>query len=215
MTAEIDLIVPLKSPHRGKTRLRTHREPSVQHSELVLALAHDTLAAARATPQVRSLLVVTAAPAEIRALQEHDTELFDETDAGGLNSALCRAAQWLQKLRHPRGIVGVLQADLPALRPAELTNALHEAAGERAFITDRQGTGTTLLLAAPGQPLAPRFGIGSAVAHAESGAYELSTPAPTLRSDVDTPQDLAHAARLGLGAHTRKLVGTTALPTPG
>ena len=214
MTADIDLIVPLKSPHHGKTRLRTHSTPSARHAELVMALARDTLAAARATPQVRSLLVVTPAPQALATLTTHDIELLDESGADGLNSALCRGEQLLRGRRHTSGVLGVLQADLPALRPQELMETALEAAGERSFVADRHGTGTTLLLSAPEEPLHPLFGTDSAAAHADSGARALTTPAPTLRGDVDTAADLAHTRELGLGHHTREVLSGLAMAPP-
>jgi len=112
----------------------------------------------------------------------------------------------------PATPVGALQADLPALRPEELDCAVRTglATGARAFCTDRTGTGTTLLLAPPGQPLEPRFGPGSAAAHRATGAWELPGCWPGLRCDVDTAADLAVARDLGLGRFTR-----AALSRPG
>jgi 2-phospho-L-lactate guanylyltransferase len=104
-------------------------------------------------------------------------------------------------------VIGALQADLPALRAAELSAALAEAGDRRAFVADAEGTGTTLLLSSPGGELAPRFGAGSARAHAESGANPVTAPVPTLRRDVDTPRDLAAAERLGLGRWTTAVLG--------
>ncbi len=102
-----------------------------------------------------------------------------------------------------------LTADLPALRPAELAEALRAArAGPpdvRHFVADASGTGTVLLAAPPGVPLRPRFGSGSAAAHAASGARPLAGDWPSLRRDVDTAADLATAARLGLGPRTAAL----------
>jgi 2-phospho-L-lactate guanylyltransferase len=103
--------------------------------------------------------------------------------------------------------VAALTGDLPALRPAELTAGLSEAgaAGGRAFVPDASGAGTTLLTAPSGAALRPRFGPGSAAAHASSGATPLLGPWPSLRRDVDTAADLAAAAVLGLGPHTARL----------
>lgn len=85
------------------------------------------------------------------------------------------------------------------------------AAGARRFVADAPGDGTVLLTAAPGVPLDPQFGPGSATAHARSGALALVGEWPTLRRDVDTPADLAAAAALGLGPHTAAL-GFAATP---
>jgi 2-phospho-L-lactate guanylyltransferase len=91
------------------------------------------------------------------------------------------------------------------LRAEELDGAVRAglAAGRRAFCSDRLGTGTTLLLAPPGQPLDPRFGSDSAAAHRASGAHELPGRWPGLRCDVDTVADLTAAGQLGLGRFTR------------
>jgi 2-phospho-L-lactate guanylyltransferase len=56
--------------------------------------------------------------------------------------------------------------------------------------------------------LDPRFGPGSAAAHAASGARPLHGDWPTLRRDVDTDADLADAARLGLGPRTARLLAS-------
>jgi 2-phospho-L-lactate guanylyltransferase len=63
-----------------------------------------------------------------------------------------------------------------------------------------------LLTAPPGVPLDPRFGIGSAAAHAGSGAVELTGDWPALRRDVDTPDDLWAVLSLGAGTHTAALL---------
>src|SRR5919204_619987 len=68
-----------------------------------------------------------------------------------------------------------------------------------AIVPDASGTGTTLLTAPSGAALNPRFGTGSAAAHAASGAVPLVGPWPSLRRDVDTAADLRAAAALGLG----------------
>jgi 2-phospho-L-lactate guanylyltransferase len=68
-------------------------------------------------------------------------------------------------------------------------------------VVDSAGTGTTLLAAAPGIALAPEYGLSSRATHLRSGAVELPG-APGLRLDVDTPDDLAEALRLGVGEAT-------------
>ncbi|WP_197320939.1 2-phospho-L-lactate guanylyltransferase [Saccharomonospora sp. NB11] len=219
----VDLIVPLKRPSTGKSRLRgvlghvgaehvddlAHPGDPARHTELVLALAYDTLHAAVSTPGVRRVLVVGSDPAALALLRELDVEVVGEPSGpggtDGLNAAL-RAGERLLRAKDPDSVVGALQADLPALRPDELDTALTQAGGERAFVADRPGTGTTLLLSAPGAALRPRFGPGSARAHALTGATAITAPLPSLRGDVDTPGDLDHARLLGLGERTRAVL---------
>lgn len=192
--------MPIKRLDRAKSRLRgAVRED--QHAELVLALLLDTVTAAITADGVRRVLVVCEDERVPAALLGTGVECLDERGLPGLNAALTFGAE---ALRTRTGTVGALQADLPALRPADLSAAIEEAAGRRAYCADRPGTGTTLLLAAPGEPLHPRFGPGSADAHAATGAVRAGTGLASLRCDVDTEDDLAVAAELGLGVATGK-----------
>ena len=61
-----------------------------------------------------------------------------------------------------------------------------------------------MLCAGPGESLRPQFGVGSAAAHAASGAAALVADA-ALRTDVDTVEDLLAALALGVGAATASL----------
>jgi 2-phospho-L-lactate guanylyltransferase len=187
------VVVPVKRLAAAKSRLRG---VAADHTGLVLAMAEDTVRAVLACSVVSGVLVVSDDAAVARTLGGLGTRVVPDSPAGGLNAAI----------RHGAGVAGAgwvaaLAADLPALRPEELTEAL-SAARARAFVADASGTGTTLLVAPPGVGLDPRFGPGSAARHAASGAVPLAGNWPTLRRDVDTPVDLAEAERLGLGPAT-------------
>jgi 2-phospho-L-lactate guanylyltransferase len=106
-------------------------------------------------------------------------------------------------------------ADLPCLRTPDLETALSQAAaqGRRAFVADAAGTGTTLLAAPAGVELDPRFGPGSAAAHAASGAHAITGPLASLRLDVDTTDDLDRALRLGAGPETAQVARLVRLPS--
>lgn len=202
MDRVVDLIIPVKRLDRAKSRLRGVHD---QHEELVLALLLDTVTAAGGTPGVRRVLVVCEDKRVPDALRGIGVDCVDERGLPGLNPALAYGESVLRAGdRH--GVVGALQADLPALRPADLAAALREADGRRAFCADRAGTGTTLLLSAPGGPLDPRFGPGSAAAHRSSGAAPITAAVPALRCDVDTEEDLSAALGLGAGPRTSTMV---------
>ena len=127
----------------------------------MLALLLDTVTAAVRAEGVRRVLVVCEDARVPAALRGTGVDCVDERGLPGLNAALSFGAGVLRE-RDAHGVVGALQADLPALRPAELAAAVGLGGGRRAFCADRPGTGTTLLLSAPGGPLEPRFGPGSA-----------------------------------------------------
>jgi 2-phospho-L-lactate guanylyltransferase len=211
----VDLIVPMKPPRAGKSRLRGALDDpgdDARHAELVLALASDTLAAVTSAEGVRRVLVVAADPETLDELRLFGVEIIREpAGARGLNAAL-RHGESVLRRDDATSSIGALQADLPALRSEDLTAALAEAAGRRAFTADRQGTGTTLLLSAPGAPLDPWFGVGSASAHTRSGAVPLQLEALSLRSDVDTSGDLTHACSIGVGKHTAVILGARCSP---
>jgi len=195
----LDLVVPVKRLERAKSRLVGAADGGIgdrrAHADLVVALALDTITAAAAADGVGDVVVVTSDPMLTAVLRTEGIRCVPEAEPG-LNEAYRHGATMLG--RH----VGALQADLPALRTAELAAAIAAADGKRAFVPDRQGTGTTLLIAAAGEPLDPRFGVGSAQAHRASGAVELIGDWPSLRCDVDTEADLSVAAELGLGPRT-------------
>lgn len=197
------LVIPVKPLGAAKTRLRGAL-PSVPHERLVLALALDTVAAARHCAEV---CVVCDDPAVGREAAALGARVLPDEPRAGLNAALRFGAASAYRTGH---WIGALAADLPALRPEDLAGALAAAAADpgRAYVADASGTGTTLLAAAPGAELDPRFGPGSAAAHAASGARPLHGDWPTLRRDVDTDADLADAARLGLGPRTARLLAS-------
>lgn len=189
------VLLPAKSLPEAKSRLAGATGDTATHRELVLAIRADTIAAARAAEGVARLVLVvdTAAAAQ-------DVPLAFVQTRPGLNAALAEAAADAAT-RWPAHGVAALAGDLPALRPQELAAALALAAAcERAFVPDAAGTGTTVLTALPGRPLQPAFGTGSAARHA-AGATRLPAGAG-LRQDVDTAEDLARAAELGLGPRT-------------
>ncbi|ASO22352.1 2-phospho-L-lactate guanylyltransferase [Actinoalloteichus hoggarensis] len=209
MGTGVDLLVPVKMLHSAKSRLLGAADRGVgdraRHAQLVVALLVDTMAAARGAEGVRRVIAVTSDLVVSAAVLAEGHTVLAEPPEGGLNAALRHGSDHLLAA-DPSARVGALQADLPALRSEDLADALIEAGAGRAFCADRQGTGTTMLLAAPGAPLLPEFGVGSAARHAASGAMSLVGSRPTLRCDVDTEDDLREAARLGLGERTRALL---------
>ncbi|WP_306362563.1 2-phospho-L-lactate guanylyltransferase [Nocardia sp. CC227C] len=135
---------------------------------------------------------------------------------GGLNAALSAAADAVRRRHGPVELLA-LQADLPALRPAELSGMLTAAPGnQRAVVADHTGTGTVALLVRDGStPLAPLFGADSARRHIAAGAVALLGDWPGLRQDVDTADDLGRAMALGVGVNTRALLGELGMALPG
>lgn len=194
------VLVPVKSPALGKTRLQV---PDHLRPGLAAAFARDTVTAARRTPGVAEVVVVTADPEVTAHARQHG--LTTEPDSGGLNGSL-RAAARSVRSRHPGAVPVALCADLPCLRPADLEAALAQVgAGACWFVADADGRGTTTY-AAPYDAFDPRFGVHSRTAHLAAGAVEVRGALETLRRDVDDEAALAAALRLGVGAFTADAV---------
>lgn len=218
------IVIPVKRLILAKTRLsaalagNTRKDlligsrPSAQrptagdwlpaNGRIALAMASDTVCAALASAAVASVVVVTDDRLAADTLSTLGARVVPDAPDDGLNAALRYGAAAALAQRPGAGIAA-LSADLAALRPEDLTDALAQAAEHaRAYVSDVQGTGTTLLSALPGHELDPRFGTESAQAHRRSGAHSLGGGWPSLRRDLDTRADLADAVRLGLGPAT-------------
>jgi 2-phospho-L-lactate guanylyltransferase len=200
-TPRFTLLVPVKDGAAAKTRLDA--VDGAARADLMAAFARDAITAAQGSPLVE-VYVVGDATALAPALDGLDVAVLPDEGQGDLNRALVAAAG---RVSRPDRGVGVMLADLPCLRTADLEAALADAlvGGGRRFVADAAGTGTTLLLAPRGVDLDPRFGSGSAVAHASSGAVPIVGELASLRLDVDTTDDLQRAMRLGVGAHTTRV----------
>ena len=191
-------VVPIKPLALAKSRLTVSDD---LRRALVLAFAVDTVTALQANPFVSGVVVVTDDP-EVeremaalgaRLLRDDGTGLCPAVRAGGTY-----AASWW-----PSAGVLIVPADLPCLVAADVTAVL--AASQRtdgAFLPDRSGEGTTLLLSAPTRPVVARYGPGSAIRHRALGLRCLDDGPPGARLDIDTVADLQAAVMLGLGPQT-------------
>lgn len=171
---------------------------------LALAFALDTVAAVLECGEVGDVTVVTDDERAGAELAHLGAFVVPDAPAAGLNAALRYGAERVRE-RRPRAPVAALNGDLPALRAAELSLVLREAAHapERAFLADAAGVGTTLLAAGPASLLSPGFGGASRARHLASGAREITLrDVVSVRQDVDTGDDLRVALSLGVGPRT-------------
>lgn len=203
---DVGLIIAVKRLAAAKTRLAPVFSARTRE-KVVLAMLIDTLTAASEVMALHSITVVTPDPAAaVTAADLGAHVLPDPTPPGHpdpLNNAIAAAERAVAE-----SVVNlvVLQGDLPALQPEELDGAIAAARNhQRSFVADRLGTGTAALCAF-GVALDPRFGPDSASRHRGSGGVELTGAWPGLRCDIDTPDDLAVARRLGVGAATTRIL---------
>lgn len=206
------LVVPLKPLALAKSRLA--ETAGEVRPALALAFALDTVAAALACAQVADVTAVTDDPTAGPQLAGLGAFVVADAPGAGLNAALRYGAERVRE-RRPYAPVAALNGDLPALRPAELTLVLGQAAAarERAFLADAAGVGTTLLAALPQVALSPAFGGPSRARHLASGAREIVLPGVlSVRQDVDTGEDLRAALSLGVGPRTATAAAGLLIP---
>jgi 2-phospho-L-lactate guanylyltransferase len=205
--ADVGILIAVKRLTAAKSRLAPVFSAATRES-VVLAMLIDTITAATAVPALHAVTVVTPDDVAADAARQLGARvLVDPTPDGHrnpLNNALAAAEA---AIREETPNILALQGDLPALQPQELSEAIGAARGyQRSFVGDRHGTGTAALFAF-GVALDPQFGPDSAQRHRQSGAIELTGAWPGLRCDIDTPDDLMVARRLGVGPATAQAIG--------
>lgn len=188
------LVIPVKDRHSAKSRLRP--PTGLHRQDLAHAFAMDTIAVAAQTVSAQRLLVVTSDNSVSEPVRRLGVRVLPDPGEG-LNAAVLAGMRSIES-----GWVGALLGDLPAVRVVDLSAALVECARHAcAFVPDAEGVGTVLLTARSPRLLMPRFGTGSAAAHARF-AVRLDLPLPRLRGDVDDDASLRRAQRLGVGQYT-------------
>lgn len=207
------VVVPVKDAAVGKSRLAQALFRAGHHGNvevLARAIARDTLEVLCHVVDPARVVLVTADGVMGPEWQRRGVLVVGDP-AGGLNAAVAAGLAQVP----PDEAVAVLLGDLPALRPEDLTAALAAAARQaHSVVPDLDGTGT-VLRATGGRPAGegtlaatphfiPRFGPGSAAAHAADGATVLELDLPRLRTDVDDLESLRGAAALGLGPCTTR-----------
>jgi 2-phospho-L-lactate guanylyltransferase len=203
------VVMPVKGTSGSKSRLLGGLVGSglseLQRTELALALALDAVGAARASLSVSKVIVVTSA--EVSERFESLGAIVRRDPGTGLNAAFTRGIRAAMELSPGRPVAAVM-SDLASIRPRDITAALELAQSlPLGMITDKDGTGTTMISALSPRDLVPRFGLGSARRHREAGHTELDIArGDRMRLDIDTADDLATARTLGLGPRAKAVL---------
>jgi 2-phospho-L-lactate guanylyltransferase len=214
-------VVPYKGPIGSKRRLTSLLDED-ERARLSLAMLDDSLDALLGEARIERVLLLAPrarghpgrpgsaphqggqdgrAPAERPGADRLLTvpERLDAASLSGgdtLNAAI-RQAQAVAAAASADALL-VVPGDLPtvsSLDIAALLDASPPDASSVPIAPDRSDEGTNALLLAPPAAIAPSFGLGSFVRHAELARQAGLTPAvvrrPGLALDLDTPADVA------------------------
>lgn len=201
------VVLPVKGGPTAKSRLQHPRRP-----HLARAFALDAVTAVLSCASVATTVVVTGDRETAAAHAPLGAQVVVDPGAG-----LAGALQAGYRAADPDRPCALLLADLPSLRPLDLVRALTaceavlRAGAAQATVPDADGSGTVLLAALRPSLLRPRFGAGSAAAHAAEAHVVADAPA-RLRRDVDTDEHLAEALALGVGAATAAVLAGSGQP---
>lgn len=193
----------MKPLAQAKERLSEVLSPD-QRRALSLAMLEDVVHAATALDAVWVLNSDADAADVARAAGGEARD--DPTPGAGLNASLDAATA--DAIRAGFEGVLVLSADCPAATQADIRSV---ALGPGVMLApDRALKGTNALWRCPPDAIFCEFGPKSMTAHMSlahgRGVSFAVVPNPRLALDIDRPEDLAHAARLGVGPATRAVL---------
>jgi 2-phospho-L-lactate/phosphoenolpyruvate guanylyltransferase len=205
---KICAVVPVKEGGKAKQRLARvlNRE---QRRQLAQTMLEDVLSALAATPELASILVVTADEAAAEIAARCRAEISEQAACDGHTAAVAAAARRLDE----RGLDMItLPADIPLVQPGDIRHLLraHGAAmehSERGFtiVPSRDERGSNAILASPAGAVPLQFGDDSFFPHlAAAKACGIEPVVARLRNvalDIDTPEDMG--LLLALPARTR------------
>ena len=198
-TATTAVVIPVRAFEGAKSR-RGAVLDAEERRDLVERLLQRTVAAARATPGVTEVLVVSPDP-EVLAVASAAGAVPLLQLSRGLNPALQEARAAIRADR-----ILVVPGDIPAVTAGDLAAviAAGDAAGAPGVILapDRHGRGTNALLLAPPDVIDPAFGGDSRAAHAwlaSSADAAYAEVSGVLSLDIDTADDLLLAEALLIG----------------
>lgn len=193
-------ILPVKRLADAKSRL-AHALPAAERMALASTLLEHTLVTVTNCGGIDEVLVVSGDQAVAGIAQQFGAGFLAEEDGDSLNGALARAADTVR--RRGADAILVLPVDLPLLTTADLEEILQAepAPPFLVIVADRHGQGTNLLYFSPPEGFTFAFGTGSFGRHRSAakaaGRRVTIRQSRNIALDVDTPDDLAIAHRMG------------------
>ncbi|MEE2679112.1 MAG: 2-phospho-L-lactate guanylyltransferase [Myxococcota bacterium] len=200
----IAALVPMKSLEGSKSRLAPYLGSDAARG-LSLAMLEDVLEALLGVPEVERVAVTTPDDAVGQAAANAGAEALVRADPGLNPSIEAAAAELLPNTED--GLLVVL-GDVAGACADDLARFLRAAPRRGIALAPSLDGGTSALLRRPRDVIPAAFGTESAkrhVAYAEAAGVEArELPLPSLRHDLDAPEDLdAFLATPWGGARTR------------
>jgi len=199
------LLIPVKDPSRGKTRLSAFFTPE-ERRRLAWAMFEDVIRAAAAASKPDRVIVVTSFGLAIERARRAGFEVLIEQSQTSESSSVDWASRLLREQTFD--LVMRLPADVPLVRPEDIDQLLATRVPSPGalLVPSRDGTGTNAIIRTPPDIFCSRFGPNSLELHqqeaARAGAECLIVQNERLAIDVDEPADVQLLMERGRGTET-------------
>ncbi len=200
-------IVPVKRLKDAKSSLSAVLTPK-QRRELVLAMLKDVLKAMSGARSITGTIVVSPDEDVVKFAKKNGAEGVIEPGVE-FNEALKIAIQ--SAITNGATSVLIMPSDIPFLTADDIENIVAMASSQREIvITPSKDNGTNALFLKPPDVMSPRFGGESFPAHLSeahrAGVKPRIYRSVTVATDIDDPDDLVEAKKLGRGTQTYKFL---------
>jgi len=203
------LLIPVKDPSRGKTRLSDFFSLE-ERRELAWAMLEDVIRAAANTSRPDRIVVVTSFDLAAEKARKAGLDVLIEQSQTSESASV----DWASRLLTDQGFDSVMRlpADVPLVRAADIDGllaALIPSPGTL-LVPSRDGTGTNAIIRTPPDIFCSRFGPNSLELHqheaAAAGAECMIVINEHIAVDIDEPTDVRRFMERGQGTETFRLL---------
>ncbi len=188
-------IVPIKSLHRGKSRLAGLLTADERESLNQNLLVH-TLRCLQDIPEIDEIAVISHDPSALHIAREMGAKTIQEGRDTDINNALRKATEAVKASNGTKLLI--IPADLPLIQPEDISNLLSKAKGKDEIIIspDKKMGGTNALYINPIGILDYDFGLWSFNKHIEQAERKKIRVEiynnERIAFDLDLPEDLEY-----------------------
>ena len=203
------LLIPVKDPSRGKTRLSTFFTLD-ERRRLAWAMLEDVFRAAAAASKPDRVIVVTSFDLAVDRARRAGFEVLIEQSQTSESTSVDWGSRLLREQMFD--VVMRLPADVPLVRPEDIDQLLETRLPSPGalLVPSRDGTGTNAIIRSPPDIFSSRFGPNSLELHQQEAARAcaecLIVQNERVAIDVDEPADVQVFMEWGRGTETFRLL---------
>ena len=203
------LLIPVKDPSRGKTRLSDFFTLE-ERRRLAWAMLEDVIRAAAAASKPDRVIVVTSFDLAVERARKAGLEVLVEP----LQTSESASVDWASRFLREQNFSSVMRlpADVPLVRAEDIDELLGVSVPSPGalLVPSRDGTGTNAIVRTPPDIFSSRFGPNSLQLHkqeaARAGAEYQIIVNERISIDIDESADVRLFMERGRGTETFRLL---------